>query len=888
MKKFSLSVHTKFTLLQSFIILFFVISGVFQVNSLFRLRDINTLHTGYIKLSQDFRDNEAATRDLFRLQEITQGLDDKGARLKHLVSRADELAANMRPALGKSQRGLISGEVSELSKSFHEYAVIFDELANKVKSLQGDNRDETTRLLDLSVSLAGFASSSKNEYFSFLLRDIADIGRKYSITPGINLLKQLNARLEEAGKIISSNENASVLPGNESSRNELFSKLSDTRALANSLEESGNRLDAAGEGAMAKLDRVSKSITQSLGLLETDVEGLYAGYFFRTVAMQLFALLIIALLIIVFVWRFSALQNYSLFRIGEVFRQLAAGKLPDNTDLGSEIEFSTMSSDMGKFIDDLQHKANFAAQIGQGNFETSYTPPGEDDILGNSLIEMQSSLHKARQEQEAHHVEEEKRRWINEGLARFADVMRTANNDLNELANQIIQNLVRYMKANQGGLFLINEGDQGEPLLELTASFAYDRKKYLKKAVRMGEGVLGTCAMEKETIMLTEIPEDYIEVTSGLGEAPPNCLILIPLKLENELLGVVEIASFSIYQAHEVDFLEKIAASIASTISSVRINTRTSKLLVQSQQQAQELAEKEEEMRQSMEELQATQEESSRREMEIAGILNAINNSSIVIEFNTEGVIIDTNQKFLDLLNTRREAVIGRKYGELVITGSVTEAQGQLWTALREGAYQSKIENLKSMDGKDIWLSINFTPLIDRSQKPYKILSIASDITESKKQEISLKKQAGEILRKNNELESLTESVDASLIKCVFDPAGYLVDSNENYEKTTGFGKKELIGKDARSFLKPDEFEQFEKIWTEVMKGKLYTGVIKRTKPTGEELWLMSNFTPVKDEKGTIFKVYFLAQDITEKKLKYKLLEEANREIERLKKQVKE
>ena len=72
------------------------------------------------------------------------------------------------------------------------------------------------------------------------------------------------------------------------------------------------------------------------------------------------------------------------------------------------------------------------------------------------------------------------------------------------------------------------------------------------------------------------------------------------------------------------------------------------------------------------------------------------------------------------------------------------------------------------------------------------------------------------------------------------------------------------------------------------MKGKPYTGVIKRTKPTGEELWLMSTFTPVKDEKGGIYKVFFLGQDITEKKLKYKLLEEANKEIDRLKKLSKE
>ena len=167
-------------------------------------------------------------------------------------------------------------------------------------------------------------------------------------------------------------------------------------------------------------------------------------------------------------------------------------------------------------------------------------------------------------------------------------------------------------------------------------------------------------------------------------------------------------------------------------------------------------------------------------------------------------------------------------------------------------------------------------------------MCIASDISESKIQEMNLKRQSDVIARKNIELESLTEAVDESLIKCIYDTTACIVDANENYEKTTGFSKSELLGKENKSFLKPDEEEQFRKIWAEVMKGKVYTGVLKRTRPTGEELWLMSNFTPVKDEKGNIYKVYFLAQDITEKKLKYKLLEEANREIERLRKQIKD
>jgi len=164
-------------------------------------------------------------------------------------------------------------------------------------------------------------------------------------------------------------------------------------------------------------------------------------------------------------------------------------------------------------------------------------------------------------------------------------------------------------------------------------------------------------------------------------------------------------------------------------------------------------------------------------------------------------------------------------------------------------------------------------------------LNISIDITETIKQKDYLEKQANEIIRTNIEIKSFSDAVDQSLIKCIYSPSGQIIEINENFEKVTGFTRKEMIGKNNRIFLQKPEREQFEKIWTDILKDKPYSGVIRRTKPAGEEIWIMSTFTPVKDENGVIFKIYFLGQDITEKKLKYQLLEEANREIERLKKQ---
>ena len=166
-------------------------------------------------------------------------------------------------------------------------------------------------------------------------------------------------------------------------------------------------------------------------------------------------------------------------------------------------------------------------------------------------------------------------------------------------------------------------------------------------------------------------------------------------------------------------------------------------------------------------------------------------------------------------------------------------------------------------------------------------MNIANDITETVIQQESLEKQANEITRKNIEMGSFSNAVDLALIKCVYSPAGLILEANDNFENATGFTCKEMIGKNNRTFLQRAEKEQFDKIWSGLLKDKPYSGVIRRTKPTGEEVWIMSTFTPVKDENGNIYKIYLLGQDITERKLKYQLLEEANNEIDRLNKQLK-
>jgi GAF domain-containing protein len=185
---------------------------------------------------------------------------------------------------------------------------------------------------------------------------------------------------------------------------------------------------------------------------------------------------------------------------------------------------------------------------------------------------------------------------------------------VNLLCDKIISALVQYTQSNQGGLYLLNDENEHDKHLELISLFAFDIKKYETQKIKLGEGILGQAFIEKETTYLTSIPDDFVRITSGLGDSRPKAVLMVPLKLDREVYGIIELASFHEFQQHVIAFVEKLGESIASTLGAVRAAQRNKRLIEQFQQQTEQMRAQEEEMRQNMEELQATQEEVARKE----------------------------------------------------------------------------------------------------------------------------------------------------------------------------------------------------------------------------------------------------------------------------------
>jgi GAF domain-containing protein len=156
------------------------------------------------------------------------------------------------------------------------------------------------------------------------------------------------------------------------------------------------------------------------------------------------------------------------------------------------------------------------------------------------------------------------------------------------MADEILQFVIKYCQCHQGSLFIYNETG-GEQYLEMKACYAYHRKKHISKTIAVGNGLVGQCFLEKEIILLTEVPKDYVKITSGLGEATPAFLAIVPMKAKDNVMGIIEVASFERLEEHKVRFIEKASHAFASVIESVTTNQNIRHLLNESQQQAEEL-----------------------------------------------------------------------------------------------------------------------------------------------------------------------------------------------------------------------------------------------------------------------------------------------------------
>ena len=184
--------------------------------------------------------------------------------------------------------------------------------------------------------------------------------------------------------------------------------------------------------------------------------------------------------------------------------------------------------------------------------------------------------------------------WLKTNLAKFTNMLQ-GQREMITVANLILSEVAPLVGA-QHGLFYINGEEDGEPMLSLLGSYAFQKRKHLSEKYRMREGSIGQCALEKQRILIVDAPRDYIVISSGLGEAAPVNIVALPVLFEGEVKAVIELASFQPFSETHLAFLDQLTESIGIVLNTIEANMRTENLLMKSQSLAQELQAQQQEL----------------------------------------------------------------------------------------------------------------------------------------------------------------------------------------------------------------------------------------------------------------------------------------------------
>jgi len=251
----------------------------------------------------------------------------------------------------------------------------------------------------------------------------------------------------------------------------------------------------------------------------------------------------------------------------------------------------------------VRNIADVATSVTKGDLTRQITvdAQGELDELKTNINQMIANLRETterNQEQD----------WLKTNLAKFSRMMQ-GQKDLESVSRLIMSELTPLVSAHHGAFFIADQEVGDNTLLKLIASYAYRARKHVANRFAPGEGLVGQAALEKQPILLQNVPDDYIQITSGLGEAPPRNIIVLPILFEGEVKAVIELASFLPFSQIHQAFLDQLAESIGVVLNMIQANMRTEELLEQSQQLTQELQSQSKELQQQQEELKKSNHE---------------------------------------------------------------------------------------------------------------------------------------------------------------------------------------------------------------------------------------------------------------------------------------
>jgi len=444
---------------------------------------------------------------------------------------------------------------------------------------------------------------------------------------------------------------------------------------------------------------------------------------------------------IVMMVMYSRITN-PLRKTTKILVELEKGNIQklEKVNINSKDELGLMANSVNNLVDSLNSTAEFAKKIGKGDLQAEYKLLSSEDVLGNALLEMQKNLLFAKESEEQRQKENQRVSWAQNGITQINEILRLENETLEQLTFSITTFLVKYLNANQGGFYIIEDDDKNDIHIKLVSAYAFDRKKQIEARLDLGEGLIGRCVKEKEKIYITNLPDGYMYITSGLGERTPQVLLITPLIFEENIYGAIEIASFTEFEVYQRDFVYETCERIASSISNIKKNVRTNELLKQSQAQAEKIQARENEFNSKLKELEALQTEITIKSNETKELINALSRKSAITEYLPDGTITSISNYLLSSLGENLQSLIGKNQRDLADEAKESpEWFNQFWEDLKKGRIRRR-KFILEKNSQKIYFDETYIPLKDIDGNIYKILNIGIDITENEELKERIKK----------------------------------------------------------------------------------------------------------------------------------------------------
>jgi len=584
---------------------------------------------------------------------------------------------------------------------------------------------------------------------------------------------------------------------------------------------------------------------------------------------------LILLLAILISLLFSQYFIGPLLSLKESLSIVSKGILPNKIERKYNDEVGQMAETTDELVQSLKRTATFAEKIGKGDLKADFKPQSEGDMLGNALIEMRNSLVETEQR-------DTERNWIVTGVAEISEILRI-HDTIDELGDAVISYITEKVDAVQGAFYVVNDDDPEDKYIEMKSAYAYHKKKFINGRFKFAEGLVGQAAVEKDFILRTEIPDEYVTITSGiLGDKRPKSILITPLITEEKVYGVVEFAGFQKFTESHINFVREISLILARTIFNIKVNERTRKLLEESQKMSNELQEQQEVLRQNAEEMEATQEElkrtNQRLEDQIEEVNRTQNRMQLLLENASEVIAIYEKEGTIRYISPSVERILGYTQNDLIgINDKVHVDQEGIehFESMFEQVIANPFESVtvqyeyKKKDGETIWLEATATNLLSDPAIQGIILN-SRDITE--------RRRAEREERMKSKMQALSENSPDLITR--FTQEGEVFYINPMIENYTGQKPSELLNK------KLEEIEVEDLIkreWVELLKE-----VEEKSENVNKEMDFPSvigdrvmqvNAIPEFDEEDVLESILMVSHDITERKQIELEMQSKNRKI---------